>query len=49
VIENAGRGGQNNVTELTSREKTGCPALEILETDVVAGVDGGAFVDTVVC
>jgi hypothetical protein len=48
VVHDAGRGGQDNVAELTSREELDNPLLEVGETDVVAGVDDTGLVDAAV-
>ena len=39
VVHDAGRGGQDDVTELTRRQELDNPLLEVTELDVVAGVD----------
>ena len=47
VVHDTGRGGQNNVTELTGRKKLDDPLLEIGELDVVAGADDTGLVDAI--
>jgi len=37
VVHNTSRGGKDNVTELTGREKLHNPLLKVGELDVVAG------------
>ena len=48
VIHDTGRGGQDNVAELTSGQQLGDPVLEVGETDVVAGGDDTSLVETAV-
>ena len=48
VVHDAGRGGQDNVAELTGREQLDNPLLEVGETDVVAGGDDTSLVETAV-
>jgi len=45
VVHDSGRGGENNVTELTRREKLHNPLLEVGELDVVARGDDTGLVD----
>jgi hypothetical protein len=47
VVHDTGRGGQDDVTELTGREELDNPLLEVGETDVVAGGDDTGLVKTV--
>lgn len=46
VVHDTGRGGKNNVTELTRWEKLDDPLLEICEADVVSGGDDTGLVET---
>lgn len=48
VVHDTGRGGQDDVTELTGREQLDNPLLEIGETDVVAGRDDTSLVEAAV-
>jgi nitrogen regulatory protein PII len=48
VVEDTGRGGKDDVTELTRRKQLDNPLLEITELDVVAGVDDTGLVETAV-
>lgn len=48
VVHDAGRGGEDNVAELTGREELDNPLLELAETDVVAGGDDTALVEAAV-
>ena len=48
VVHNTGRGGQNDVAELTRRQQLDNPLLEIGETDVVAGRDDTGLVQAAV-
>jgi hypothetical protein len=44
VVHDTGRGGEDDIAELTGREKLNNPLLELAETDVVAGGDDTALV-----
>jgi len=46
VVHDTGRGGQDNETELTGREKLDNPLLEVAEFDIVSRRDTSSFVDT---
>lgn len=46
VVHDTGRGGQDNVTELTGGKELGSPLLEVTELDGVAGVDNTTLVET---
>ena len=46
VVHDTSRGGQDNETELTGREKLDNPLLKITELDVVSGRDTPSLVDT---
>lgn len=46
VVHNTSRGGQDNVTELTSGQELGSPLLEATQRNGVAGVDDTALVQT---
>jgi len=48
VVHDTGRGGEDDITELTSGEKLDNPLLELGETDVVAGGDDTALVEAAV-
>ena len=48
VVHNTGRGGENDVTELTRGEKLDDPLLHVAELDVVAGRDDTGLVDAAV-
>lgn len=48
MVHDAGRGGQDDVAELTSGQQLDNPLLEVGQVDVVAGRDGTALVDTAV-
>lgn len=48
VVHNTGRGGEDDVAELTGREQLDNPLLELGETDVVAGRDDTGLVETAV-
>jgi hypothetical protein len=45
VIHDAGRGGEDNETELTRGQEVGDPLLDVLELNVEAGADHAALVD----
>lgn len=45
MVHDTGRGGENNVTELTRWEKLDDPLLEICEADVVSGGDDTSLVE----
>jgi hypothetical protein len=48
LIHDTGGGGEDNVAELTSREKLDDPLLELAKADVVAGGDDTALVEAAV-
>jgi len=48
LIHDARRCGQNDITELTGRQKLDNPLLKLVETDVVAGGDDTALVEAAV-
>lgn len=48
VVHDTGRGGEDDVAELTGREQLDNPLLELGETDVVAGRDDTGLVETAV-
>lgn len=48
LVHNASGCGQDDVTELTGREKLDNPLLKLVETDVVAGGDDTALVEAAV-
>lgn len=48
VVHDTGRGGEDDVAELTSREQLDNPLLELGETDVVAGRDDADLVEAAV-
>jgi hypothetical protein len=48
VVHDTGRGGQDDVAELTSGKELDNPLLELGETDVVAGRDDTGLVETAV-
>lgn len=45
MVHDTSRGGQNDKTELTSRQELHDPLLEVAELDVVARVDDAALVE----
>lgn len=45
MIHDAGRGGEDNETELTRGQEIGDPLLDVLELNVEAGADHAALVD----
>merc|ERR1712093_653066 len=45
VIHDAGRGGEDNETELTRRQEVGDPLLDVRELNVEAGADHAALVN----
>jgi len=45
VVHDSGRGGQDNVAELTGGKELDNPLLEVAETDVVAGRDDTGLVE----
>ncbi len=45
MIHDAGRGGEDNETELTRGQEVGDPLLDVLELNVEAGADHAALVD----
>ncbi|GIL56494.1 hypothetical protein Vafri_11846, partial [Volvox africanus] len=48
VVHNAGRGGHDDNTELTRGKKTGHPPLNLAMTNVIAGRDDTALVESAV-
>lgn len=48
VVHDTGRGGEDDVAELTGRQQLDNPLLELGETDVVAGRDDTSLVETAV-
>jgi hypothetical protein len=48
VIHDTGRGGENDVAELTRRQQLDNPLLEIRKSDVVAGRDDTGLVEAAV-
>jgi hypothetical protein len=48
VVHDTGRGGEDNVTELTRRKQLDNPLLHVAELDVVAGRDDTGLVDAAV-
>lgn len=48
VVHDAGRGGEDDIAELTGREQLDNPLLELGEADVVAGGDDTGLVDAAV-
>lgn len=48
VVHDTGRGGQDDVAELTGREQLDNPLLELGEADVVAGGDDTGLVEAAV-
>lgn len=48
VVHDTGRGGQDDVAELTGREQLDNPLLELGEADVVAGGDDTGLVQAAV-
>ena len=48
VVHDAGRGGEDDVTELTRGQQIDDPLLHVLELDVVAWGDDAAFVQAAV-
>ena len=44
VVHDTGRGGEDDIAELTGREELDNPLLELAEADVVAGGDDTALV-----
>ena len=48
VVHDTGRGGEDDVTELTRRKELDNPLLDVTELDVVAGRDDTALVDAAV-
>jgi len=49
VVHDTGRGGEDDVTELTSREELDNPFFEIWEADVVSGRDDTSLVQARMC
>lgn len=47
VVHNTGRGGEDDVAELTRGQKLDSPFLELTELNGVAGVDNTALVETI--
>ena len=48
VVHDAGRGGEDDVAELTGGQQLDNPLLEVGETDVVAGGDDTGLVEAAV-
>ena len=48
VVHDAGRGCEDDVTELTRGEELDDPLLEIGNADIVAGGDDAGFVNSVI-
>jgi hypothetical protein len=48
VVHDTGRGGEDNVTELTRGQQLDNPLLHVAELDVVAGGDDTSLVDAAV-
>lgn len=48
MVHDAGRGGQDNVAELTGGQQLDNPLLELVEADVVARVDDTGLVEAAV-
>lgn len=48
MVHDSGRGGQDNIAELTGGKELDNPLLEIAETDVVAGGDDAGLVQAAV-
>ena len=48
LVHDAGRGGEDNVAELTGGKELDNPLLELVEADVVAGGDDTALVEAAV-
>jgi len=48
LVHDAGRGGEDDVAELTGGEKLDNPLLKLVEADVVAGRDDTALVEAAV-
>jgi hypothetical protein len=48
VVHDTGRGGEDDVAELTGREQLDNPLLELGEADVVAGGDDTGLVEAAV-
>jgi hypothetical protein len=48
VVHDTGRGGQDNVAELTGGKELDNPLLEVTKTDVVAGADDTGLVEAAV-
>jgi hypothetical protein len=48
VVHDTGRGGEDDVAELTGREQLDNPLLELGKADVVAGRDDSDLVETAV-
>ena len=48
VVHDAGRGGEDDIAELTGREQLDNPLLELGEADVVAGGDDTGLVEAAV-
>jgi nitrogen regulatory protein PII len=47
VVHDTGRGGEDDVSELTRGEELDNPLLEVTELDVVAGGDDTSLVETI--
>lgn len=48
LVHDAGRGGEDDVAELTGGEELDNPLLKLVEADVVAGRDDTALVEAAV-
>tara|TARA_R110002003_G_scaffold130_3_gene12168 strand:+ start:10779 stop:11450 length:672 start_codon:yes stop_codon:yes gene_type:complete len=48
VVHDTGRGGEDNVAELTRRQQLDDPLLHVAELDVVAGRDDASLVDAAI-
>jgi hypothetical protein len=49
VIHDSSTGGENNVSELTRRQKLNDPLLQVAELDVVARADATGLVQAIQC
>ena len=47
VVHDTGRGGENDVSELTGRKELDNPLLEVGEADVVSGGDDTSLVEAI--
>jgi len=48
VVDDTGRGGEDDVSELSRWEEIGLPFLHVVDGDVVSGWDDTALVDSAV-